>query len=88
MVKYVNDFSNLICNGVDVSGKAYSFDVSIDYPYAYLTISTNRNYINTESDIRGIVTIDLSDFAIWVGLGSPPVTVVTSSDGTKEKCGL
>lgn len=58
----VNDFGNLICNGVNVSGKAYSFDVAIEYPYAYLTISTNRNYINTESDIRGILTINLSDF--------------------------
>ena len=77
-IMYVNDFSNLICNGVDVSGKAYSFDVSIDYPYAYLTISTNRNYINTESDIRGIVTIDLSDF----NNPSPHFSLVPSDDVT------
>ena len=60
-ISYINDYKSMIYNEENLYGKIYNFDVHIDYPYAYLTNATMRTYLNTESDRRGILTIDLSD---------------------------
>lgn len=41
--------------------KNYTFDVVVDYPYAYCTFCVARLYQNTESDHRGVLTVDLSN---------------------------
>lgn len=57
-----NDYSNILYNGENMYGKIYNFDVVVNYPYAYFTNATTRGYLNTSSDRRGILTINLSDF--------------------------
>ena len=42
-------------------GLIYCFDVCVNYPYAYFTISTSKAYINSDDDIRGVMTVDLTD---------------------------
>ncbi len=58
----LNDYKDITYNGENLYGKIYNFDVSIDYPYAYLTNAVMRNYLNTYGERRGILTIDLTDF--------------------------
>lgn len=41
--------------------KNYSFDVVVDYPFAYCTFCVARLYQDTECDHRGVLTVDISD---------------------------
>lgn len=59
VIKTINE-DDVIYNGVSQKGKAYNFDVVVDYPYAYLTHCTTKNYIGSDEDWRGVLTIDLS----------------------------
>ena len=58
----VNDYKSITYNGNNLYNIIYNFDVYIDYPFAYLTNATMRNYLYSDSDRRGIMTINLSDF--------------------------
>ena len=60
-IAYTNNYQDITYNGENLYGKIYNFDVYINYPYAYLTNATMRNYINTDKDRRGILTINLTD---------------------------
>ena len=55
------DFSSILVDGESIQGHCYSFDVVVDYPYAYATIASTNEYCNTNKDHRGCVTIDLHD---------------------------
>lgn len=80
----VNDYKSITYNGENLYGKIYNFDVHIDYPYAYLTNATMRNYLFTDSDRRGIMTIDLRDLnnpnPRFTFVPSNMITTVTGGD--------
>lgn len=59
----LEDLNNdLKYGGVSLSKISYNFDVVADYPYLYFTASTMRPYLNTNSDVRGITVMNISDF--------------------------
>ena len=60
-IVYINDFRNVMWNGENLYDKIYSFDVVVDYPYAYFTCSTLRSYLNTDDDRRGVMTVNLTN---------------------------
>ena len=55
------DFSSVYVDGESIQGRCYSFDVVVDYPYAYATVASRTEYCNTEKDHRGVLEIDLHD---------------------------
>lgn len=62
-IKILNtfDFSSILVDGESIQGHCYSFNVVVDYPYAYATIASTNDYCNTAKDHRGVVAIDLHD---------------------------
>jgi len=62
-IKIVNtfDFSNVFVDGESLQGHCYTFNVVVDYPYAYATLASTNDYCNTAKDHRGVVAIDLHD---------------------------
>lgn len=59
----LEDINNdLKYDNVSLSKISYNFDVVADFPYLYFTASTMRPYLNTDSDIRGITVMNISDF--------------------------
>ena len=55
------DFSSIFVDGETIQNHCYSFDVVVDYPYAYATVASTNSYCNIEKDHRGCITIDLHD---------------------------
>lgn len=55
------DFSGILVNGETIQDKCYTFDVIVDYPYAWATIASQNSYVSTELDHRGVVAINLTD---------------------------
>ena len=71
------------------SNKNYTFDVVVDYPYAYCTFCVSRLYQDSESDHRGVLTIDLSDIDnIKTRLDEYPSSYYpkTTTDGDTKPC--
>ena len=62
-IKILNtfDFSSILVDGESIQGHCYSFNVVVDYPYAYATLASKTDYCNTAKDHRGVVAIDLND---------------------------
>lgn len=56
------DFSDVIYNGSSIKSKLNCFSCVVDYPYAYLTISSTPYYVPTHKNAAGVLTLNISDF--------------------------
>lgn len=55
------NFNNIIGSNSILQGNCYSFDIIVDYPYAFATIAPVHDMVGTSNDHRGVVSINLSD---------------------------
>lgn len=60
-----DDFSDFTASdGFPLKWKSYTWDVTVDYPYAYITNATLHTSLGiTEEDRRGVVVINLSNIS-------------------------
>lgn len=80
----IDEYKNITYNGENLYNKIYNFDVCISYPFAYLTNSTTRSYLNSNYDRRGVLTLNLNDFnnpnPIFTFIPNEVVTEITTGD--------
>ena len=88
------DFTTISGDNPLTQGSCYSFDVVVDFPFAYATVSTKHNYIGSSSDHRGIVSIDLNNLynpsMKFVEIPKERISLIKSGDPTPTritKCG-
>ena len=77
------DFSDVIYNGSSIKTKLNCFSCVVDYPYAYLTISSTPYYVPTHKNAAGVLTLNISDFSNV----SKELTFIPSSDITDNTSG-
>ena len=85
-IVYVNDYKNMMWNGENLYNKIYSFDVVVDYPYAYFTSSTMSAYRNTDDDRRGVMTVNLTNITSPTSSFSfvPQDKITTATNGDPQ----
>ena len=73
-------------NGENLYNKIYSFDVVVDYPYAYFTSSTMSAYRNTDDDRRGVMTVNLTNITSPTSSFSfvPQDKITTATNGDPQ----
>jgi hypothetical protein len=83
------DFTSISNDTPLTQGLCYSFDVVVDYPFAYATVSTKHNYIGSINDYRGVVFIDLHDLynpsMEFVEMPKDRLSLIKSGDPTPTR---
>lgn len=57
----MDSHEDLYINETSLYKKGFTFDIVVDYPFAYSTYCTGSNYLNTEYDYKGVIKYDLRD---------------------------
>lgn len=57
------NLKDIMINGTSVDECLNCFGVTVDYPYAYTTISSCPRYLPTHKEYSGVMTVDLSDLS-------------------------
>ena len=57
-----DSYNGVSYEGVSLNGKSRNFGVAVRYPYLYFTNATDRSYVGTEYDVRGVFVVNIADF--------------------------